>query len=522
MGIRTVFLLLLCAGAALTQDAKLDPPGDAAQAQAEKTIRDIFKDEYAAKSIPAQKKLAATLIQQGRETKDDAAIQYVLFREAADLAARTGDLDTLLAALDGMSAGFKIDPVALKSAFLLKAEAAVLAPEDQKNLAEALMQATRDALALDRFEPASKTAASALTVAKKSKDLALATRADGLSKSIQEAKAAFEKAHAAESVLKSAPDDAAANQARGEYLALVKGSWEEGLPCLSKGMEGPLKALAIRELKGPAALDIPDALWDLSEAEKSPLRKSRIRGHARKLYEALLPDATGLIRLRIEKRLAEAAPDSAVDVPASAPREGLVGWWKCDEGKGTTLGDSSGSGNDGVMEGVTWVKGRKGMAIKFDGKSHVTCKAAKLPGPQSPMTISWWHFRLNAASNGHVIIVGNEGPPWAAVEIGLGKEKIGVWKIGGEPVLSVPDLKISTWTHAAYSFDGRVHSLYVNGKLEGKCEVPPQNGTPTRVELGRWWQSVGSAPLDGILDEIRIYNRTLSLAEIGALAAGKD
>jgi hypothetical protein len=525
MGMRIACLWLLCAGLAPAQDSKADPPGEAAQAQAEKAIRDIFKDEYSLKTVPAQRKLAATLLQQGRESKDDPKIQYVLFREAADLAARTGDLETLLGAVEAMSAGFKVEPVTLKSSFLLKVEAAVAAPDDQKKLVDALIQVTREALATDQFEPASKTALSSLAVAKKLKDLALTTRADGLSKSVQEAKAAFEKERAAEAVLKTSPDDAAANQARGEYLALVKGLWEDGLAPLSKGADGAMKSLASKELAqraaGPVSLEIPDGWWDLAESEKSPLRKSRIRGHARKLYEVALPGASGLTRLRIESRLAE--EPNAAESAGSAPREGLVGWWTCDEGKGATLGDSSGSGNDGFLEGVTWVKGRKGMALKFSGsKSHVTCKAAKLPGPQSAMTISWWHFRLSAATAGNLIIVGNESPPWAAVEIAMGKEKIGIWKLGGEPVMNAPDLRISTWTHGAYSFDGKVHTLYINGRLEARSEVAPQTGTPTRCELGRWWGEVGSGYYDGILDEIRIYNRTLLPAEIAALAAGKD
>jgi len=49
--------------------------------------------------------------------------------------------------------------------------------------------------------------------------------------------------------------------------------------------------------------------------------------------------------------------------PASA---GLVGWWKFDDGSGTTATDSSSNGNDGTLEGgAQWVAGQLGGAIQL-------------------------------------------------------------------------------------------------------------------------------------------------------------
>ena len=47
---------------------------------------------------------------------------------------------------------------------------------------------------------------------------------------------------------------------------------------------------------------------------------------------------------------------------------GLVGWWKFDETNGTVAYDSSGNGNDGnLTNGPTWVGGKIGGALSFDG-----------------------------------------------------------------------------------------------------------------------------------------------------------
>ncbi len=47
----------------------------------------------------------------------------------------------------------------------------------------------------------------------------------------------------------------------------------------------------------------------------------------------------------------------------------LVGLWHLDEGSGSIAADSSGRGNDGTMVGPTWVPGRIGSALSFNGQS---------------------------------------------------------------------------------------------------------------------------------------------------------
>ncbi len=42
---------------------------------------------------------------------------------------------------------------------------------------------------------------------------------------------------------------------------------------------------------------------------------------------------------------------------ASAPTDGLVGYWPMDEGSGTITHDTSGNGNNGTINGATWVAG---------------------------------------------------------------------------------------------------------------------------------------------------------------------
>ncbi len=52
------------------------------------------------------------------------------------------------------------------------------------------------------------------------------------------------------------------------------------------------------------------------------------------------------------------------------PHPGLVGWWRFDEGTGTVAGESSGNGNNGTINGATWVAGN--MAKHSASTAQVT------------------------------------------------------------------------------------------------------------------------------------------------------
>ena len=65
-------------------ERKLTPvPAVNAQEQALKLVHDVLKDKYAAATTSErQKALSGELLQKAQETKDDAAAQYVTFKEA--------------------------------------------------------------------------------------------------------------------------------------------------------------------------------------------------------------------------------------------------------------------------------------------------------------------------------------------------------------------------------------------------------------------------------------------------------
>ena len=144
------------------------------------------------------------------------------------------------------------------------------------------------------------------------------------------------------------PEDPAANNEVGQFLCFVKGNWEVGLKFLLKGSDPTLKALAEKEqvvpLKPADQAAIGDGWWDLAEREKSPLRKSQIQAHVRRLYHAAHPGLTTLNRMKVEKRLealgapipvAISSPSGTIDLLPliDTQKDPIYGAWTMSGGK---------------------------------------------------------------------------------------------------------------------------------------------------------------------------------------------
>jgi hypothetical protein len=78
---------------------------------------------------------------------------------------------------------------------------------------------------------------------------------------------------------------------------------------------------------------------------------------------------------------------------------------------------------------------------------------------------------------------------------------------------------LQTWTHVASTYNGTALSIYLNGMLSvSMAEIRPPCTTNNRLLIIGAKKTDEHAPAEaffsGILDEVRIYGRALSLAEI--------
>jgi len=302
-------VLVLTAG---VQDVKRPMPEPPAQKEAEKRIRELFRQEYAKRAPTDKVALAQKLIQQAREVKDDPATRYVLLREAQDLATQADAARVALEAVDLLDKFFIVNAPVLRLGVLAAAAKTAKTSDDAKLLAPKFLSLVDEALGTDQFDVAEKAADAAQAQARKSKDLPLMTRAEAKVKEIADRKAKAEKLKKAREALVRNPDDGEANFLVGRQVCYVSGRWEEGLRLLAKGSDLLVKAIALKDMASPtdpaAQVAVGDHWWDLSDKEEEPA-KTNLRARAGVWYERAASRAGGSDRERAEKRLAEVRED---------------------------------------------------------------------------------------------------------------------------------------------------------------------------------------------------------------------
>jgi hypothetical protein len=200
----------------------------------------------------------------------------------------------------------------------------------------------------------------------------------------------------------------------------------------------------------------------------------------------------------------------------SAP--GLVAAYGFDEGAGSTTADASGNGLTGSLAGQTWVAGRYGKALDFRS-NFVTVAPNVRFDLTNGMTLSAWVYPVN--HTGWQTIIMKERPgelTYALYANGATSLAPGAGFTSGGPsnerwLDSATVLPLKTWSYLAATYDGATLSIYLNGALIGsKAETHVIDTTTGAIRFGG--NTVWGEYFPGSIDEIRIYNRALSAAQI--------
>jgi len=204
--------------------------------------------------------------------------------------------------------------------------------------------------------------------------------------------------------------------------------------------------------------------------------------------------------------------------------DGLVAEWHFDEGAGNVVEDSSGNGNDGVIYGATWVEGKYGKALSFDGvDDYVEIPDKPSLDIMDEITIEAWIHCYDSYDNQELISKVTFGTNQRSYELALGPDnKVRVafttdgtadtWKKSTDNKISVSK---NQWTHAVGIYDGQTFYVYINGISDGSTDIGEYTifSSSSPLSIGRHGMD-GRRFFNGIIDEIRIYNRALSPEEI--------
>jgi len=200
----------------------------------------------------------------------------------------------------------------------------------------------------------------------------------------------------------------------------------------------------------------------------------------------------------------------------------LAGWWKFDEASGKTTPDSSGHGRNGALkEELSFedsTRGRTGKALKFDDNGHVEITKYKGVTGTHPRTVAAW---IKTENDGGEII------SWGADDFGkmftfcFIRGRIGIRPNGGYYYMN-EQTDDGDWHHVAVVVKEaelpNLHDdvvLYRDGTIAEVHDIglldlwPVDTGDDLDVRIGRGFE--------GLIDDVRIYDRVLSEDEVMAL-----
>jgi hypothetical protein len=227
-----------------------------------------------------------------------------------------------------------------------------------------------------------------------------------------------------------------------------------------------------------------------------------------------------------------------VTVSNTTPVQGLVCYWTFDEGTGTKAGDSSGSGNTGTLvNGPTWTTGEISGALSFNGVNNtVTTPGINLSGTRAA-SVSLWVNRTYSKAGGHTLFESTANFNKSTTGFGLfpddsttcsgGGMLLGVRGNAGNNLKCYAQPSSGVWHHLVAVFDKSQSApnevnLYIDGVLQTAQAQPySSNNTNNFATNPLYLMSRGSKQqfCAGVIDDFRVYNRALSLAEVQQLYA---
>ena len=227
--------------------------------------------------------------------------------------------------------------------------------------------------------------------------------------------------------------------------------------------------------------------------------------------------ATNILRLETATLMVSFTPKK---VTLKAPNNlGLVGYWSLNDGKGDFATDFSGNGNKGTLTGgPTWTNGKLGKALSFDGSNDYVDVGSSATLAPPNISVSFWTTN-NVAPAQFDGLLAKTAPPtvWSTgwgffynsgTEIRFFIEGYGV-------NVAFATIAPMQWNHVVGTWDGATVRIFVNG-VEGTSDLFSGTMTATNpMEIGRI--GTDTYNINGLIDEVRIYNRALSTSTVQAL-----
>jgi len=207
------------------------------------------------------------------------------------------------------------------------------------------------------------------------------------------------------------------------------------------------------------------------------------------------------------------------------------GYWRFNEGSGSTAYDATNNNNDGTITGPgwTWTSGISGSALYFNGGGQffdgdgVTVPHSSSLDINGRFTVEAW-IKATGSDNYLAIVDKYEyQDPLSkgfTLYLNNGNLRLSIYSAshGEGTCIGTSDLRDNTWHHVAGTWDGDSMRVYVDCQMERKAAwTCPPASTTNNLGIGKRLSGHGGyMPFLGNIDEVRIYSSGRKCGDVNA------
>ena len=219
-----------------------------------------------------------------------------------------------------------------------------------------------------------------------------------------------------------------------------------------------------------------------------------------------------------ERRAISGALGPGIATAGSSATPSLLGYWPMDEGMGSTTADMSGNGNVGsLINGAMWTGGKVGAdAVVFPG--FVTVSDSPSININDNLSIAFW-IKDGGTTTTYAGIISKANYGVSGYMVTRSNSTAGIYvridTSGGsnQSIGIIPNVLDGAWHHIVFILSGGNRIGYKDGAFVFLNTYNAGSGFAALTHP----LYIGDTNLVGSMDDVRIYNRALSAAEIQAL-----
>jgi hypothetical protein len=232
-----------------------------------------------------------------------------------------------------------------------------------------------------------------------------------------------------------------------------------------------------------------------------------------------------LDEVQVYNRVLSASEIQAVINSTAPPApSNLVDWWTGDGNNLTTAPDIAGTNAGTLSGGVSYATGEVGNAFSFNGASSRNNYVNIPDAPSLDSTTATWDFWVKTTQSGSFVgFVGKADMTTSLNGLIMQMDQSGLPRLEIKNqtqttlLTGTSHLNDGAWHNFALSFtSGGAMVMYVDGQVQATGTAPTFTFNPNPMRFGTQLDTFW-VPYIGLLDEVQIYNRVLSAAEIQAI-----